>query len=80
MVQKATFRTEKIVPLECIVSSEKKLLKTRGVRNAALDGQVNEILVTYDSPEATLDSVRAVLEPCGFTLANATEARDGQAQ
>jgi len=80
MVQKATFRTQEIVPLECIVSTEKRLLGTRGVRNAALDGQTNEILVTYNSPEATLDAIRGVLEACGFLLAETTEARDGYAE
>jgi hypothetical protein len=76
VVQKAAFRTQEIVPLECIVSTEKRLLRTRGVRKAALDGQTNEILVTYNSPEATLDAIRGVLEVCGFLLVETTEARN----
>ena len=73
MVQKATFRTKSIVPLDCIASAERKLLKTSGVRNAALDGQSSEIIVTYDSLQATLESIQAALDGCEFRLIESTE-------
>jgi len=75
MVQKATFKTDQIVPLGCISLTERRLLKTSGVRSAALDGQANEIIVTYDSPQATLDSIQAAFDDCNFRLVDSTETR-----
>lgn len=80
MVQKATFRTERLVSLDCIATTGHRLLKTAGVRNTALDGQSSEIIVTYDSPQATLDSIQAAFSNCEFELVDSTEARDEYAK
>ncbi|MFC2099851.1 hypothetical protein ACFLSF_03375 [Candidatus Bipolaricaulota bacterium] len=58
-------------------STERKLLKMKGVRNAAIDGQANEIIVTYDSPDVTSDAIRSVFEECEFALVDSTEEPDG---
>ena len=73
MVQKATFQTKRIVPLEYISMAEHKLLKLSGVRNAALDGLTNEILVVYDSPDVSSDEIREVLKTYDYELVGSTE-------
>jgi hypothetical protein len=73
MVQKATFQTEQIVPLEYISMAEHKLLKLSGVRNAALDGATNELIVVYDSPDVSSDAIRGILEEYEYTLVGSTE-------
>lgn len=77
MVQKATFTTTGIVPLGCLSDTEKKLYGIRGVRNAAIDGTTNTLNVTYNSPEASLASIRAVLENCKYEFESSTEANHG---
>lgn len=73
MVQKATFQTRRMVPLEYISTAERELLKLSGVRNAALDGLTNEIIVVYDSPDVSSDAISKVLEKCKFELVGSTE-------
>ncbi len=73
MVQKATFQTRRMVPLEYISTADRELLKLSGVRNAALDGLTNEIIVVYDSPDVSSDAICRVLETCKLELVGSTE-------
>lgn len=73
MVQKATFQTKKIVPLEYISIAEHKLQKLPGVRNAALDGPTNALIVVYDSPDVSSDAIRGILEEYEYKLVGSTE-------
>lgn len=73
MVQKVTFKTKRMVPLENISIAERKLLKLSGVRNAALDGLANELIVVYDSPDVSSEAIREILEESEFKLVRSTE-------
>lgn len=73
MLQKATFKTSRMVPLNCISSTEGRLLKLPGVRNASIDGQTNQIIVTYNSPEVSRVMLEKVFEECEFELVDSTE-------
>ena len=76
MVEKATFKASTMVPLECICTIERRLLKIDGVRNAAIDSLTNEIIVTYGTPQTSCDEIRKVLEECGFALFESTESEE----
>ena len=73
MVQKATFQTKRMIPLEYISAVEHKLLKLSGVRNAALDGLTSDIIVVYNSPDVSSDAIQDVLNEYEFELVGSTE-------